>query len=71
MLKTEIKILSINELNDFRDIRLSALKNSPKMFGSTYTAEVNKPALFFENCLSSSTVFGAYSRASIKVVQLF
>ena len=41
------------------------------MFGSTYTAEVNKPALFFENCLSSSTVFGAYSRASIKVVQLF
>lgn len=65
MLKTEIKILSINELNDFRDIRLSALKNSPKMFGSTYTAEVNKPALFFENCLSSSTVFGAYHKNKI------
>ena len=35
------------------------------MFGSTYTAEVNKPALFFENCLSSSTVFGAYHKNKI------
>ena len=30
------------------------------MFGSTYIAEVEKPLDFFEDCLSTSTVFGAY-----------
>lgn len=65
MLNIEIKILSVNELNDFRAIRLSALEKSPKMFGSTYIAEVAKPPVFFENCLSSSTVFGVYHKNKI------
>lgn len=65
MLNIEIKILSVNELNDFRTIRLSALEKSPKMFGSTHIAEVAKPSIFFENCLSSSTVFGAYHKNKI------
>lgn len=60
MLNIEIKILSINEVNGFRTIRLSALKNSPEMFGSTYAIEVEKPTVFFENCLSNSIVFGVY-----------
>ncbi|NNP77339.1 GCN5 family acetyltransferase [Acinetobacter sp. Ac_3412] len=60
MLNIEIKILSVNELNDFRTIRLSALAKAPEMFGSTYRIEVVKPLSFFENCLSSSTVFGVY-----------
>jgi len=47
MLNIEIKILSVNELKDFRTIRLSALEKSPKTFGSTYTAEVEKPLKFF------------------------
>ena len=65
MLNIEIKILSVNELNDFRTIRLSALEKSPEMFGSTYIAEVEKPLVFFKNCLSSSTVFGAYYKNKI------
>ena len=48
MLNIEIKILSVNELNDFRAIRLSALEKSPKMFGSTYIAEVAKPPVFLK-----------------------
>lgn len=60
MLNVKIKILNVDESNDFRTIRLSALEKSPEMFGSTYIAEINKPLGFFENCLSSSTVFGAY-----------
>ena len=60
MLNVKIKILNVDESNDFRTIRLSALEKSPEMFGSTYIAEVNKPLGFFEDCLSSSTVFGAY-----------
>ena len=65
MLNIEIKILSVNELNDFRTIRLSALEKSPEMFGSTYIAEVEKPLDFFKDCLSSSTVFGAYQKNKI------
>lgn len=65
MLSIEIKILSVNDLSDFRTIRLSALAKAPKMFGSTYTAEVVKPLIFFENCLSGSKVFGAYHKNKI------
>lgn len=61
----KIKILTVNEARDFRTIRLSALKNSPEMFGSTYGAELDKPLVFFENCLLSSTVFGAYHNNQI------
>ena len=65
MLNVKIKILSVDESNDFRTIRLSALEKSPEMFGSTYIAEVEKPLVFFKNCLSSSTVFGAYYKNKI------
>lgn len=65
MLNVSIKTLNVNESNDFRTIRLSALKNSPEMFGSTYMAEVDKPLDFFENCLLNSTVFGAYHKNKI------
>lgn len=60
MLDIDIKILSVNELEDFKAIRLSALEKSPKMFGSTYSAEVGKPLIFFEACLLNSTVFAVY-----------
>lgn len=65
MSNVKIKILTVNKASDFRKIRLSALKKSPEMFGSTYGAEVDKPLLFFENSLSSSTVFGAYHNNQI------
>lgn len=35
MLDITIRILSVDELNDFRTIRLSALAKAPQMFGST------------------------------------
>ncbi|MBI0423905.1 MULTISPECIES: GNAT family N-acetyltransferase [Acinetobacter] len=65
MLNVEIKILSVNQVEDFRTIRLSALKKSPKTFGSTYAAEVEKPLKFFEARLSNSTIFGAYYKDEI------
>lgn len=65
MLNIEIKTLSMNELNDFRTIRLSALVKAPEMFGSTYSIEVVKPLNFFENCLSHSTIFGGYHKNKI------
>jgi len=60
-----IKILESNDVSDFRNIRLSALKTSPEMFGSSYESEVEKPLDFFQNCLVNSVVFGAYSDKKI------
>ncbi|OEC89431.1 GNAT family N-acetyltransferase [Acinetobacter sp. YK3] len=65
MLDIEIKILDVDELNDFREIRLSALAKAPEMFGSTYDAEIVKPLSFFQSCLSSSTIFGVYYKDKI------
>jgi ribosomal protein S18 acetylase RimI-like enzyme len=65
MLNIEIRILNVSDLQDFRAIRLSALKKSPKMFGSTYTAEHLQPLRFFEACLLNSTVFGVYHQDEI------
>lgn len=65
MLNVNVKTLNVNESNDFRAIRLSALKNSPEMFGSTHMAEADKPLNFFEDCLLNSTVFGAYHKSKI------
>ena len=44
---------------------LSDLVKSPKMFGSTYSVEVVKPLSFFEDCLSSLTIFGVYYKNKI------
>ena len=65
MLNIEIKTLKMSDVEDFRTIRLSALEKSPKMFGSSYSAEVDKSLLFFEACLSNSTVFGVYHKNKI------
>lgn len=65
MLNIEIKILTVSQAKDFRTIRLSALENAPKMFGSTFASEVAKPLSFFEACLSNLTVFGVYHHDDI------
>ncbi|MCU4577957.1 GNAT family N-acetyltransferase [Acinetobacter courvalinii] len=65
MLDIEIKILGVDELNDFREIRLSALAKAPEMFGSTYDVEIVKPLSFFQSCLSNSTIFGVYHKDRI------
>ena len=65
MLEIKIKILGVDELNDFRKIRLSALAKAPVMFGSTYDVEIVKPLSFFQSCLSNSTIFGVYHKDRI------
>jgi ribosomal protein S18 acetylase RimI-like enzyme len=60
-----IKILNINDLHDFRNIRLAALLHAPKMFGSYYEVEVQAPLISFQNCLLNSTVFAVYAEHKI------
>lgn len=56
-----IKILEPSDVNDFRAIRLLALKIAPKMFGSNYEIEIEKPLSFFQDCINNSIVFGVYN----------
>ncbi|MBU3847945.1 MAG: GNAT family N-acetyltransferase [Candidatus Acinetobacter avistercoris] len=56
-----IKILTLNDVINFRTIRLLALKIAPKMFGSNYEIEIGKPLSFFQDCINNSIVFGVYN----------
>ena len=65
MSKIMIRQLNANDVDDFRTIRLSALKNSPEMFGSSYAVEATKPLNVFAEVISKYTIFAAYSQQKI------
>jgi ribosomal protein S18 acetylase RimI-like enzyme len=71
MLDIKIRRLQAEDVEDFRVIRLAALKKSPEMFGSFYALEVEKPLQFFADRLTNCTVFGAYSNGRIVGVMVF
>lgn len=60
MIEPKIRLLGLADAQDFRDIRLSALKESPEMFGSTYACEEKLSIEVFEARLRDAMVFGAY-----------
>lgn len=70
---TEILIrqLNDNDVYDFRAIRLSALQNSPEMFGATYAVEVTRPLSVFLDVISNNVVFAAYHHERIIGVLIF
>ena len=43
VIKAQIRRLGAADVQDFREIRLSALKKAPEMFGSVYEHEEKKP----------------------------
>ena len=51
--------LSRVDSEEFRSIRLEALKNFPEAFGSTYEREAGEPISFFGDRLERNAVFGA------------
>ncbi|MDV5224412.1 GNAT family N-acetyltransferase [Providencia rettgeri] len=60
MIEPKIRLLGVADVQDFRNIRLSALKKSPEMFGSIYDCEEKQPIQSFAKRLDSFTAFGAY-----------
>lgn len=60
-----IRQLNADDVADFRTIRLSALKNTPEMFGSSYAVEATKPLSVFAEVISKYTIFAAYSQQKI------
>ena len=49
----------------FREIRLEALRDNPKAFGSTFEAENAQPLTWFSDRLGRSNLFGAFQGSEL------
>ncbi|WP_252312477.1 hypothetical protein [Sinobaca sp. H24] len=49
-----IRFLNINDVYDFRELRIKGLQTDPTAFGSTYDREINLPLKKFEERLKHS-----------------
>ncbi|MBX3143321.1 MAG: GNAT family N-acetyltransferase [Trueperaceae bacterium] len=56
----EIRRLTDSDVEDFRTIRLSALRTAPDAFGSTYASEAARSLNETRERIAGSEVFGAY-----------
>jgi ribosomal protein S18 acetylase RimI-like enzyme len=56
----KIRMLTQEDWQPWKLLRLEALKNSPESFGSSYEEEVNWPDLDFQNSLTKSDIFGVF-----------
>lgn len=65
-----MSILALEDVEDFRAIRLSALLKSPQSFAALYAQERIKPIAVFQDCLKHSTVFAAYHEKNIIAVAI-
>ncbi|MFY3955343.1 GNAT family N-acetyltransferase [Achromobacter xylosoxidans] len=69
--EVEIRRLGAADVEDFRDIRLTALKKAPEMFGSVYEREARKPTGSFADRLKDAVAFGAYVDGKIVGLAVF
>jgi ribosomal protein S18 acetylase RimI-like enzyme len=65
MPSVEVRRLEVADVEDYRRIRLAALRTEPQAFGSTYEVEAVRPVAAFAERLTTSTVFGAYDGGRI------
>ena len=56
----KIKMLTQENWQSWKLLRLEALKNSHESFGSSYEKELNWPDLDFQNSLTKSDIFGVF-----------
>ena len=71
MTEIVIRKLTSDDAEDFRKIRLAALKKSPEMFGSTYMVESKRPIEMFIERLTNNVIFAAYQNKQILGVIIF
>ena len=71
VIKAQIRRLGAADVQDFREIRLSALKKAPEMFGSVYEHEEKKPMEAFAERLRDAVAFGAYIDGEIIGLSVF
>ena len=56
-----IRLLNTGDVDAYEALRLEALKDSPKAFGSSYEEELQLPLSKIIARLQESTIFGAYA----------
>jgi RimJ/RimL family protein N-acetyltransferase len=56
----EIHPLRPGEPDQYREIRLEALRLHPEAFGASFDDEAARPLAFFEQLLTANTIFGGY-----------
>lgn len=56
----ELRRLSPDDAEAYREIRLESLQNAPEAFGATYEHESVQPLGWFKDRLSRSAMFGAF-----------
>jgi ribosomal protein S18 acetylase RimI-like enzyme len=61
----DIRRLAAADASDYRRIRLSALREEPQAFGSSYAAEAARPLEHFAERLTRAVVFAAYAQGQI------
>lgn len=61
----EIRRLEVADVEDYRAIRLAALRTEPESFGALYEVEAALPIASFVERLESGIVFGAYAGGRI------
>lgn len=60
----KVRRLEAKDAVDFRDLRLEALKAHPEAFGSSWDAELGKPATSWRETLEANAVFGGWVGSS-------
>jgi len=56
----QLRRLSADDAELFRDIRLEGIEHDPDAFGSTFELESEQPLSYFAERIGRSTVFGAF-----------
>jgi RimJ/RimL family protein N-acetyltransferase len=56
----KIRLLNIDDLDEYKSLRLEALKQVPEAFGSSYEEEVNYSQKDWEMSFYTSNIFGAF-----------
>ena len=65
MSAVEVRSFSPSDVEDYRTIRLAALRDAPESFTMTYDVEAALPRAAFEQRLASSVVFGAFIQGRV------
>lgn len=56
----QVRLLTPDDAESFREIRLEALRTNPEAFGNTYEAEKDAPVSKYAAWMISSQMFGAF-----------
>lgn len=61
----ELRRLSPDDVEAYREVRLESLLSSPEAFGATYEQESAQPLDWFKDRLSRTAVFGAFDGSEL------